>query len=635
MPGSVRNDDPEAQQESIWNGTWLRPKNNLTQTELSVLLAIAIAPVVVVMIRISAFPDVLGPGFTGSFLPAIGHDLNMMLSLESVPASERSRVLYMLFLPTSAMLIALARLTFGIRVIGFRAILISVGFQESGIVPSLILILVVVAIVVGLRPALKRIQLPSTARLSVILCIAVVVLLSALLAAPWVRSDVLWGVAFFPVIVLGLLAESIAKTLDRDSGLTAAWRTGMTIGVALILAGVSQIAFLGEILIQFPELVVSQTVSIILISEYLDLRLFQDWDSKLSGLAVPRLFGSSDSLRIAVIRNQRRNGILARMGSPSPGGYDRASMRRIVASLREKGHAVKIMEGDMRLLAKLGTFLPPHPRTGQPGGIALNLAHGIQGAAPSAHVPAMLEMAGIAFTGPTSHGHILAVDKVVASDLMIQWGVPVPHRYGVDVISANEIEGHIVYPVVVKPRHALRYKLRIAKNSIELDEAIRAVTRAHRQPAVVERFIAGREIEVPILGNVDVECLPFVELQPGKQEKSCPASLDPAIAEEIRVAALAAYHACGCRDFALINLRISNAGKPYVIDADSTSGLEIGGSFELAAEAAELSFAELMDQIIVIARERYRTGESISTPQAVRTPESGIREEKGRSSLAG
>ena len=46
----------------------------------------------------------------------------------------------MLFLPLSALLIAVARLTFGIRVIGFRAILISVGFQESGIIPSLILI---------------------------------------------------------------------------------------------------------------------------------------------------------------------------------------------------------------------------------------------------------------------------------------------------------------------------------------------------------------------------------------------------------------------------------------------------------------------------------------------------------------
>ena len=156
---------------------------------------------------------------------------------------------YMLrFLPMSALVIAIARLTFGIRVIGFRAILISVGFQESGIVPSLILIGVVVTIIIAVRPTLRRIRLPGTARLSVIMSIGVLVLAAALLLAPWTRSEMLWRVGFFPVIVLGLLAESIAKTMDQNSGLTAVWRTGMTIGIAMLIAGISQISVLREII---------------------------------------------------------------------------------------------------------------------------------------------------------------------------------------------------------------------------------------------------------------------------------------------------------------------------------------------------------------------------------------------------
>ena len=149
-----------------------------------------------------------------------------------VAPANRSRLLYMLFVPAGAMLIALARLTFGLRVIGFRAILISVALQETGVIPGLLLISVMTGIVIGVRPTLTRIKLPYVARVSVILSIAVLVLLAALLTAPLMRSEVLWRVAFFPVIVLGLLAEGIARTMDRDSGFSAILRIAMTIAVA-------------------------------------------------------------------------------------------------------------------------------------------------------------------------------------------------------------------------------------------------------------------------------------------------------------------------------------------------------------------------------------------------------------------
>ena len=80
----------------------------------------------------------------------------------------------------------------------------------------------------------------------------------------------------------------------------------------------------------------------------------------------------------------------------------------------------------MTLLPALRQFMPPNPRTGDPGGIVFNLAHGIQGDARYTHVPSMLEMAGIAYVGPTPLGLAQALDKVAAKALMQHAGVPTP-----------------------------------------------------------------------------------------------------------------------------------------------------------------------------------------------------------------
>ena len=112
--------------------TWFRPKGNLTTGELTFLLTLATLPLVMVIVRVLSLPDVLSAEFSGTWFSVVGSELSSMLSLHDIPAGDRASVLYMLFLPTSALLIAIVRLTLGIRVIGFRAILISVGFQRAG-----------------------------------------------------------------------------------------------------------------------------------------------------------------------------------------------------------------------------------------------------------------------------------------------------------------------------------------------------------------------------------------------------------------------------------------------------------------------------------------------------------------------
>jgi D-alanine-D-alanine ligase len=576
----------------------------MTRGELAVLLALGLLPLMSAALRVLALPGILGPGLSGTLLPSIGHELSQFLSLQSIPPGDRGRILYLLFLPTGAILIALARLTFGLRLIGFRSILISVGFQQSGIGPSLLLIAAMVTVVIAIRPALVRFRLAYFPRVAVIMSVSVLLLLCVLLIAPWANSDDLWGVAFFPVLVLGLMAEGIAKTIDRESTLSALSRTLTTIFIALVLALISHITLLREIAIEFPELVVTQIISIILIAEFLDLRLLQDLDAKLSGIELPRLFSRSGVLHIAVVRNRRNSGVIGQLGPRSRGGYRRRSVREIADSLRNSGHAVEVFEGDMTLLSRLQAFMPPDPRTQQPGGIVLNLSHGIQGDGPAAHVPAMLEMAGLPYTGPTPRGLVITMDRVATKALLLVAGISTPDCW-VYGGSHDEYRG-LTYPAVIKPRVAQGYSLRIAQDRQQLDDALRLANRECRYGVVVESYVEGRAFDVAVLGNDAADCLPLVEILPNGKGSVCPAQVGRALERSVCSAALGAFRACACRDYALVSVRLSPSGEPLVMDIEVDGILEKGESFAVAAEAAGLPYDALLDRIIQVARRRYR-----------------------------
>lgn len=596
--------------------SWLRPKGNISRGGLLILLAIAVLPLLVMILRVSSWPGVLGEG--GGTLQEFGHELNELLSLRNIALADRDRVLYLLFVPIGAVLIAVARLTFGVRVIGFRSILLSIGFQHSGIVASLILIAVVVFVVLGIHPLLSRVQLPRYARAAVILSLSVLILVVALMAAPGFRSELLWNVAFFPVIALGLMTEGIAKTIDRDSGLAAMWRAGMTIAIALVLAGIGQLPVLREFMIEFPELLITQIVIVVLIAEYLDLRLLQDWDARLSGMAPLRLFSPSSALRVAVVRNRHRNGIVARLGVPARGGYRRRSVNRLVECLRQRGHSVIVVEGDMTLINQLRDFLPPHPMSGQPGGIVLNLAHGIQGDVAATHVPAMLEMSGLAYTGPTPLGHVCAEDRIVMRTLLRQAGLATPEARLVRH-PADDCRD-LLYPVVVGPRVGTGARRRIARNRAQLLEEIARLARRDGQPAVVEPLVAGQQVVVPVLGNAPARCLPIVGMLPRRAGAECPATLDAGVAAATRAAALKAYRACNGRDYALVEVCITPAGTPVVMAVDASGALEQDGPFEISARTAGLSFADLVDLVIDVARERYRPEREPGNPATAAAP---------------
>ena len=328
-------------------------------------------------------------------------------------------------------------------------------------------------------------------------------------------------------------------------------------------------------------------------------------------------------MKIAIVRNGDNAGVINRFGQPCPEVYAEKTVFAVADALRAHGHEAVVVDGNKSMLAALESFMPPGPQ-GEPEGMVFNMAYGIQGECRYTHVPAMLEMAGVPYTGSSPLGHSLALDKVITKKLMIDAGIPTP-KYRVMRTPADDA-GDLRFPVVVKPTHeSTSFGLRLATAPDELAAAVEHIVREYQQDALVEEYIDGREICAALLGNPEdgMEFLPLVEQDFGgrarrivtwedkfhkvedEPRKVCPAPIDESLSERLRQISLATFRACKCRDYARVDIRIDPTGAPYVLEINSMASLGASGSYMLAAQTAGYSVATLVNRIIDVAHSRY------------------------------
>ena len=329
-------------------------------------------------------------------------------------------------------------------------------------------------------------------------------------------------------------------------------------------------------------------------------------------------------MRIAVVRNQPTDEVIFRSAKPCPERYGRRTIRAVVEALEQSGHVVSEVAGGTTMLAELDAFLgsdaPDRANT-----LVMNMAYGIQGDSRYTHVPAMLEMAGVPYTGAGPLGHAVSLDKVVAKALMADAGIPTPRSR---VMSSGSDGAGLAFPLVVKPRHeSTSYGLRLVRDAGELGLAVEAIVATYRQEALVEEYVDGREVCVGLLGNDPPEILPPVELDFGgrplrimtwddkyhrradEPAKICPAPLTRRLRDEVRRLALATFEACHARDYARVDIRIDASGRPFVLEINSMASLGMNGSFVHAAREAGMSHRDLVARIIEVAAERSRRSE--------------------------
>jgi D-alanine-D-alanine ligase len=191
------------------------------------------------------------------------------------------------------------------------------------------------------------------------------------------------------------------------------------------------------------------------------------------------------------------------------------------------------------------------------------------------------------------------------------------------------------FPAIVKPA-AEHCSYGITRQSVvlDLDEARAQAARIiaeFKQPALIEEFLDSPEYNVSVWGSQDelddVEVLGISTMTydafddihdrlctfdakwtPESQAYQlipaiCPAPVSAKLKAKIEEVAIAAYRASGCRDYGRVDLRL-RGGQPMALDINANCDVSPDGGFANAAKASGLSYADMLERIIVLAMQR-------------------------------
>jgi D-alanine-D-alanine ligase len=311
---------------------------------------------------------------------------------------------------------------------------------------------------------------------------------------------------------------------------------------------------------------------------------------------------------------------------------DRAESDRLVQfmaeGLRALGHRVAIAEFWKDVRPALSAFDPDE-------WIVFNWCEGVEDEiGGDARVCAELEAMGFTYTGNPPHALRLSVQKGRAKQVLQQSGIPTaPGRefQHPDQVTP-ETWDEANFPAIVKPVSA-HCSVAVTREAVVCDlESLRRrvayVTETVKEPALAEKFIIGREINVGIWGNGRPRLLPLREIDFSRidnplyhlvtwDSKWVPSSLDwnsmpvitqPVVSQTLRArieaVALATYRVFGCRDYARVDLRIDEHEQPYVVDVNPNPDICPDGGFAGACYAAGYTYAEAISNIIAMALAR-------------------------------
>jgi len=328
-------------------------------------------------------------------------------------------------------------------------------------------------------------------------------------------------------------------------------------------------------------------------------------------------------------------------GTSSERDVSLASGLRIAEALRSRGHEVKVVDTakgpvdratEQQMLAggvvktkpptpdelarmnaeSLADTAARLPKRGECD-VAFLALHGGRG--EDGTIQALLDLAGVPYTGSGHLASALAMDKDLSKHLMRAHGVRTADWLMAtdpqSPPSVSAVERTLGFPLIVKPsKQGSTVGLSIVKQPAELAPAIAEAFR-HDDEVMLERFIAGRELTVPILGG---EALPVGEIIPKKEIYDYECKYTPGMAEEVFPAALTAdqttevqrqaqqaFAALKLNGCARIDFRLNAAGEFYCLEANTLPGMTATSLVPQGAAAAGMDFPTLCERIARLA----------------------------------
>jgi D-alanine-D-alanine ligase len=358
-------------------------------------------------------------------------------------------------------------------------------------------------------------------------------------------------------------------------------------------------------------------------------------------------------MKIAVLANLKENA--PTWEGMSPDQWDDLdspkTIKSIIKALEGGGHQAAFFEA---------SILPPHDLIArlcdyQPG-LCFNIAEGHFGDGREAHIPSILEMLRLPYTGSKVLTLALALDKPLTKRVLAYHELPTP-EFQVFGNADDPVDEDLVderdelrFPMFVKPSRE-GTGMGVSAESVvhtvaQLRERVGGQLKRYNQSILCERYIKGREITVGIVGNLkptdarrlndrtapnvlpdELTFFPPLEVDLGAYDESeamlytnrikvelaedfrylCPAPLEPDVEQELYRLAAAVFRVTGCYDVARVDFRLAEeeGNRPYILEINPLPGLNPGYSdLCVEAQAAGWTYEQLINTIVDLALER-------------------------------
>lgn len=309
----------------------------------------------------------------------------------------------------------------------------------------------------------------------------------------------------------------------------------------------------------------------------------------------------------STINTPLRNIALLAGGTSGEREVSLSSGENAAEALRSVGHQVSELDsadlGFVEELLRLKpdvVFLALHGRDGEDG-----------------HIQGLLEFLRLPYTGSGVLASALAMDKRRSKVFYQQAGIQTPEsvvisQSMVGLQTAQEFISRHGLPCVVKPANeGSSLGISIVRDKAELPEALDKGF-AVSQSLMVERYIAGTEITVPVIGNDELEALPVIEIIPivsdfydyeakyadGGSDHKIPARLPDNMLAHAQNQAMAAHRALGCAGMSRSDFIVDALGTAWIIETNTIPGMTRTSLLPESAKHAGIPAGELYTRII-------------------------------------
>src|SRR5580692_5473896 len=272
----------------------------------------------------------------------------------------------------------------------------------------------------------------------------------------------------------------------------------------------------------------------------------------------------------------------------------------------------------------------PEPILPEPGAqpeidVVFPILHGTFG--EDGTVQGLLELADLAYVGAGVMGSAISMDKEMMKRVCRERNLPVVDYLTLPRDCPNPVEAcaGLPFPVFVKPAN-LGSSVGISKahNAKELAEAF-ALAAQYDRKIIVERGIAGRELECAVLGNeapmasLPCEILPSREFYDyedkyllDRAETKVPAELAAERTEELRRLAVECYRAVECEGMGRVDFLLEAAtDKLYINEINTIPGFTSISMYPKMWEHSGVAFPALLDRLIELALDRHQRKKAI------------------------